>query len=118
LDIPSLDSSIASAVVPPEEGVDRFRDKEEEETLLPILPPGSRGITVTEADITILYREGVAFDDNNDPAPDNFMQSDGVLPNPSSLTIYVEPQLEFRSQLGWEMVDNTLDEETEYVVLM
>ena len=25
----------------------------------------------------------------------------------------VEPQLDFRRQLGWEMVDNTLDEETE-----
>ena len=26
----------------------------------------------------------------------------------------VEPQLDFRHQLGWEMVDNTLDEDTEY----
>ena len=36
LEIPSLDSSIDSAVVPPEEGVDRFIDKEDEETPLTI----------------------------------------------------------------------------------
>ena len=26
----------------------------------------------------------------------------------------MEPQLDFRRQLGWEMVENTLDEETKY----
>ena len=36
LEIPYLDSSIDSAVVPPEEGVDRFIDKEDEETPLTI----------------------------------------------------------------------------------
>ena len=68
---------------------------------------------MTEADITILCREGIAFDDNNDPAPDNFMHSDDVLPTPSSLTFNLEPQLDFWRQLGREMVENTLDEETE-----
>ena len=37
---PYLQSFIASEVVPLEEGVDRFRDKEDEETPLPILPSG------------------------------------------------------------------------------
>ena len=57
LERPPLDSSVASAAVPPEEGVDRFRDKEEKETPLPILPPGSHGIPVTEADISTLLSE-------------------------------------------------------------
>ena len=38
LERPSLDSSIALEVVPPEQGIERFRDKEDEETPLPILP--------------------------------------------------------------------------------
>ena len=73
-------------MVPPEEGVDRFRDKEDEETPLPSLPSVSRGITVTEADIAIICSEGIAVNDNNKPAPENFMQSDDVFPTPSSLT--------------------------------
>ena len=86
LGIPSLDSFIASSVVPPEEGVYRFIDKEDKETPLPILPPGSRGITVLEADIEMLRREGIAVDDDNKPYHENFMQYDDVLPTPSSLT--------------------------------
>ena len=113
LEIPSLDSPIASAVVPPKEGLDRFRDKEEEETPLPNLPSGSRGITVTEADITTLHREGIEVDDKNEPAPGNVMHSDDFLTTPSSLTIDVEPQLDFWRQLVLEMVDNILDEDTE-----
>ena len=73
-------------MVPPEEGTDRFIDKEDKETPLPILPSGNCGINVTEAEITTLYRDGVLADENNDPAPDNDMQSDDVLSTPSSLT--------------------------------
>ena len=73
-------------MVPPEEGVDRFRDKENEGTPLPILPSGSRGITVTESDISTLHHEGISVNDDNNPAPENVMQYDGVLPTPSSLT--------------------------------
>ena len=58
LERPSIEYSIASAVLPPEEGVDRFREKEDGNTPLPILPSGSCGITVTEADISMLRREG------------------------------------------------------------
>ena len=83
---PSLDYSIYSAVVPQEEGVDRFIDKEDEDTPLTILPSDSRGITVTEADISTLRREGIAVDDNNKTFPENFMHYDDVLPTPSSLT--------------------------------
>ena len=56
-------------MVPPEEGVDRFIDKWDKETPVPILPSGSFGITVTEANITTIRREGIAVNDNNDPAP-------------------------------------------------
>ena len=45
-------SIIESESVPPENIVDRFRDKEDEETPLPILPSVGRGFTVTEDDIS------------------------------------------------------------------
>ena len=70
-------------MVLPEGGIDRFIDKKDEETPLPILPSGILGITVTEDDISMLYCEGISVDDDKDPAPDNVMQSDDVLPNPS-----------------------------------
>ena len=66
--------------------MDRFRDKEDEETPLPILPSGSRGITVMEADITTLRLEVISVHDDNDPGPEKFMQSGDVFPTPSSLT--------------------------------
>ena len=69
-------------MVPPAEGVDRFRDKEDEETSLPILPSGSRGITVTETDIATLLRERLSVDDDNVPDPENVIQSNDVLPTP------------------------------------
>ena len=53
---------------------------------MPILPLGSCEITVTEAEIVTLCLEGLSFYDENDPDPENGMQSDGFLPNPSSLT--------------------------------
>ena len=56
LERPPLYSSIASSVVPLEEGIDRFRYKEYEETPMPILHSGSHGITVAEAGITMLRR--------------------------------------------------------------
>ena len=73
-------------MVPPEEGKYRLRDNDDEETSLPILPSGSCGITLTESDIATLHREGITFDGNNDPYPENFMNSDDVLPPPLSLT--------------------------------
>ena len=82
----SLDSSVASSLVPPEEGVDRFRDKEDEDNPLTILSSGSLGFTVTESDISTLRREWVSVEDDNEPAPENIMHSDDVLPTPSSLT--------------------------------
>ena len=104
-----LDSYTDSAVVPPEEGVDRFRDKEDEDAPLPILPSGSCGITMTEADIATICLEGISVDEDKNPALYNIMQSDDVLPTPSSLTIDVDPQLDFWRQLVWEIVENTLD---------
>ena len=88
MEINSLEYSIASEEVPPAEGVDIFKDKEDEDTLLPILSSGSRGITVTDADISPLRREGIAVDDDNGPAPENVMQYDNVLPTHSSLTFF------------------------------
>ena len=78
-----LDSYIASEVVPPEEGVCKFRDEEYEETPLPILPSGSHGMTAAEAVITTLRHEGIAVDDDNRPAPDNVMQYYDVFPSPN-----------------------------------
>ena len=68
---------------------------------------------MTGAKIFTFPCEVIEVNDNNDPAPDNFMHSDDVLPTPSSLTFNLEPQLDFWRQLGREMVENTLDEETE-----
>ena len=79
----------------------RFKYKEDEENPLPIPPSGSRWITVMETGITTLCREGISVDDDNNPTPDNVMQSYDVLPTPSSLTIDVEPQSYFWHQSGW-----------------
>ena len=89
LKIPSHDSSIASAVVPPEQGVDRFRDKEEEETPLTIIPSGSHYITVKEYCIATLRCKGIEVDECNDRTPENTMHYDYVLPTPSSLKFRV-----------------------------
>ena len=75
-------------MVPPDEGVYRFRYKEDEDTALPILPSVSCGITVTEADIAIILQEGTAVNDNTDPDPDNTMQSDDVFPTLLSLIFW------------------------------
>ena len=73
-------------MVPTEEGVERFREKEDKETTLSILPSGSHGITVTEDDIATLRREGIEVNGDNTPATDNVMQSDDVFTTPSPLT--------------------------------
>ena len=86
LERPSLESSIDSSVVPPEEGIGRYRDKEYKETPLPILPSVRRGITVTEAGISTLFSEGIEVNNDNEPSPDNSMQSDDVFTTPLSLT--------------------------------
>ena len=64
----------------------RLRCKEDEENPLPILPPGSCGITLIEADISTLYHEVISFDDNNNPTPENYIMSYDVLPTPLLLT--------------------------------
>ena len=56
--ISSLHSLIDSAVVPPEKRVYIFRDKEDEETPLPILTSGIHGIAVMEDEIAMLHFEG------------------------------------------------------------
>ena len=76
LDRPSLGSSIASEVVPPEEGVERFRYKKYEETPLHIPSSESRWITVTEAAISTLRRKGISVDEDKDPVPENFLHVD------------------------------------------
>ena len=80
MEINSLEYSIASEEVPPAEGVDIFKDKEDEDTPLSILPSGSCGITVTEADIAMIRYEGISVTGDNYPAPDNIIQYDDVLP--------------------------------------
>ena len=41
---------------------------------------------MTEADIATILHEVIVVDEDNKPAPENAMQSDDVLPTPSSLT--------------------------------
>ena len=69
-------------MVPPEEGLDKFRDKEDEETPLPILPSCIHGITATEADIDTLRCDWIGVNKDKKPAPENAIQSDDVLPAP------------------------------------
>ena len=73
-------------MVTPEEGVDRFRDNEDEDTPMAILPADSCGITVMEAYIPTLQHEGISVDEDNYPDPENCMHSEDVLPPPSQLT--------------------------------
>ena len=54
-----------------EDGIDRFRDEEDEETLLPILPSRSRGVTVAKDNISTLCHEGIVVNSGNEPAPGN-----------------------------------------------
>ena len=51
----------------PEDGVDRSRYEEDEETTLTILTSSSRGITVTKYDIATLRHEVIVvnYDNNN-----------------------------------------------------
>ena len=58
-----------SEFLPLEDGVERFRYKEGKDTPLPILPSGSRGVTVTKYDIATLRHEGIVVEDDNDPDP-------------------------------------------------
>ena len=58
-------------MLPPEEGVERFIYKEDKDTPLHILPSGSHGVIVTEANISTLCREGITFGYKNDPALEN-----------------------------------------------
>ena len=74
-------------MAPQEEGVESFIDKEDKYTPLPILPSGSCGITVTEADIATLRREVISFNDDNDPSPENVMHYDDVLPTPNHVPL-------------------------------
>ena len=55
--------------------------------ILPCHPPfRTHGITVIESKISTLRSEEIAVDDNNDPAPENLMQSDDVFPTASIIT--------------------------------
>ena len=63
-------ASIAeSEYVPPEDRVDRFRDKYDEDTPLPILLYDSRSVTFTKDYISTLPCEGILVGDDKYPAP-------------------------------------------------
>ena len=74
-----------SESVPLEDGVDRFREKEDEETPLPILNSGSRIVTFTKDDIVALRLEDIMVEDDNDPDPEKVFHSGDVLPAPKTL---------------------------------
>ena len=68
--------------MPPEDGVDRCIDKDNEETPLPILTYGSHDVTVTEYNIDTLCREGSVAENDNYPDPENGLHSEDILPSP------------------------------------
>ena len=82
-------------LVPQEDGVDRFRDKEGKETSLPILPSVSHGVTVKKYDISTLRHEGILIDNDNDPVPENVLHSEDVWPAPKTLN------LRFQGIISW-----------------
>ena len=71
--------------MPPEEGVDRFRYKEDEETPLHILLSGSCDVTVSKDNIATICSEGVLIDGENEPTPENILDSKDVLNAPDTL---------------------------------
>ena len=71
--------------MPPEDGVEGLRGKEDEETPLHILPSGSRGVTATKNDINTLRFEVIMVNNDNEPAPDNVYNSEDVLPAPETV---------------------------------
>ena len=71
--------------MPPEEEVDRFRYKKDEEIPLPILTSSCRGVTVTKYDITTLRREGIVVYNDNDPDPEIVVRYKSSLPSPETL---------------------------------
>ena len=76
--------------MPPEEGVDRFRYKEDEETPLHILLSGSRDFTVSKDNIATICSEGVLIDGDNEPTPENILDSKDVLNAPDTLNLGFE----------------------------
>ena len=52
-----------------EDGVDRFRYKEDEDTPPHILTSGSRGVSVSKDNIATIRCKGIVVDDYNYPAP-------------------------------------------------
>ena len=71
--------------MPPEDGIDRFRDEEDEDTPMHILPSYSHGVTLTKENIYTLQRECTVVGDYNDNAPDNVSNSKDVLTAPEKL---------------------------------
>ena len=76
--------------MPLEDEVERFREKEDEETTLPILPYGSRGVTVTKYDNTTLCCEGIVVEEDNYTAPENVLHSEDVLPAPKTFNFRIQ----------------------------
>ena len=71
--------------MPTEDGVDRFRDKEDKNTPLHILPSSSSRVTFIRYDIAKICCDCIVVEDNNDPAPDNVLKYEDVLPAPEKI---------------------------------
>ena len=61
-----------------------------------------------EADIDTLLRKGIEVDDENYLTSDNYMQSDDVLPTPSSLTLVFHVVYPWRQSGNFPVVSSNL----------
>ena len=71
--------------MPLENGLDRFREKEDKETYLTIFPSESRSVTVIKDYISTLRNYGIVVEYDNDTDPDSVLHSKDVLPSPEKL---------------------------------
>ena len=80
-------STADSKSVPPYDEVDWYKDKEDKDNPLTVLPSGSRGVTFTKYDISTLFCKGIVVEDENNPDLENVLSSEEVLPAPETLNL-------------------------------
>ena len=72
--------------MPKEDGVDQFRDTEDEETPISIVTSEICDVTFMEYNISTLRCNGIVVDDDNDPEPENVFNHEKFLPFPETLS--------------------------------
>ena len=66
-------------------GTRRYKDYDDEDTHMPILPSGSDTATATKADIDTLYYNIISIEDKNETSTQNVFRSKDVLPSLNTL---------------------------------